>query len=136
MLNYFRFLANEFGLAGRNNLEKAEADEIVDALVDIQNAGYGAMFCKDPEKKDKLLEEFKVKAMTGLTQLESRLKSRGGQYFAGNQLTWADLQLFNILEFLKALLPEPAENFPLLKNLETRVGDLPNIKRWIEERPK
>ena len=122
-------------MAGRNNLEKAEADEIVDALVDLQNSGYGVMFCKDPEKKDELLEEFKVKAKTGLTQLESRLKSRGGQYFAGNQLTWADLQLFNILEAIKVLLPAPAEDYPLLKDLSTRVGDLPNIKKWMETRP-
>ena len=33
-----RFLANEFGLAGRNNTEKAQADEVVDAVVDLQNA--------------------------------------------------------------------------------------------------
>ena len=29
---YSRFLANEFGLAGANNMERAEADEAVDAL--------------------------------------------------------------------------------------------------------
>merc|ERR1719357_1105271 len=33
-----RFLANEFGLAGKNNTEKAQADEVVDAVVDLQNA--------------------------------------------------------------------------------------------------
>ena len=31
----FRFLANEFGLAGKNNAEQAQADEIVDAVNDI-----------------------------------------------------------------------------------------------------
>ena len=123
-------------MAGKNNLEKAEADEIVDALMDIQNAGYGVFFNKDPEQKDQLLEEFKVKANTILTYLESRLKSRGGQYFAGNQLTWADLQLFNILDALKVLIPAPVEDLPLLKDLEARVADIPNVKKWIETRPK
>ena len=33
-----RFLANEFGLAGKTNVEKAQADEVVDAITDLQNA--------------------------------------------------------------------------------------------------
>ena len=31
-----RFLANEFGIAGKNNMEKAEADMVVDTIVDVQ----------------------------------------------------------------------------------------------------
>ena len=34
----FRFLANEFWLAGKTNVEKAQADEVVDAITDLQNA--------------------------------------------------------------------------------------------------
>ena len=34
-LNNPRFLANEFGLGGRNNAESAQADEIVDVVNDI-----------------------------------------------------------------------------------------------------
>ena len=33
-----RFLAKEFGLSGRNNVESAQADEIVDAVSDLQSA--------------------------------------------------------------------------------------------------
>ena len=32
-----KFLAQEFGLAGSNNLEAAKIDEIVDAISDLQN---------------------------------------------------------------------------------------------------
>jgi hypothetical protein len=31
-------LANEYNLAGRTNLEKAQADEIVDTILDVMNA--------------------------------------------------------------------------------------------------
>ena len=33
-----RFLANEFGMAGDTAIEKAQADEVVDAVSDFQNA--------------------------------------------------------------------------------------------------
>ena len=43
-LGVARFLAKEFGLAGRNNLEAAQVDEIVYALQDVLAAGWEAMF--------------------------------------------------------------------------------------------
>ena len=33
-----RFLAHEYGLAGKSNVESAQCDEIVDAVSDLQNA--------------------------------------------------------------------------------------------------
>ena len=36
--SYCRFLATEFGIAGKTNFEKAEVNEIVDAVTDLQNA--------------------------------------------------------------------------------------------------
>ena len=35
-----RFLATEFGLTGRNNIERAKCDGIVDAGIDMANAGF------------------------------------------------------------------------------------------------
>ena len=35
-----RFLAREFGLAGKTNVEAAKADGIVDAGIDLANAGF------------------------------------------------------------------------------------------------
>eukprot|EP00091_Calanus_sinicus_P010326 TRINITY_DN24108_c0_g1_i1.p1 TRINITY_DN24108_c0_g1~~TRINITY_DN24108_c0_g1_i1.p1 ORF type:complete len:119 (-),score=30.35 TRINITY_DN24108_c0_g1_i1:349-705(-) len=40
-VNIARFLAREFGIAGNSNLERAQSDEVVDAITDIQNAIYG-----------------------------------------------------------------------------------------------
>ena len=36
-----------------------------------------------------------------LGRLESRLKERGGQFFAGNKLTWADLHVFAFFDKLR-----------------------------------
>lgn len=47
-----RYLANEFNLAGRNNLEKAQADAIVDTTIDAYNVYFQKVFfVQDPEAK-------------------------------------------------------------------------------------
>ena len=50
----------------------------------------------------------------------------------GNCLTWADIQLF----FFCSENPGHTDNLPKVADLVKRVGDLPNIKKWIENRPK
>ena len=39
-LTIARFLAKEFGLAGKNNLEQAQADMIIDAGNDLSNSKF------------------------------------------------------------------------------------------------
>merc|ERR1711997_1270293 len=56
-----RFLANEYGIAGSSNLVKAQVDEVVDVMNDVQDAMYGTFFEKDEkvkaEKTKKVKEE-------------------------------------------------------------------------------
>ena len=136
----FRFLANEYNLAGRTNLEKAQADEIVDTIVDILDQGGKAMYEKNENEKKAKGVAFIEKTAEVFGKLESRLDGRGGQFFAGNSLTWADLQLFFCIEFVNRTFlqgkSDCAAKFSLLKNLNLRVGNLPNIKNWMENRPK
>ena len=131
-----RFLANEYNLAGRNNLEKAQADEIVDTLMDLMGNIPAIMTCKDDEKKKELLAKLKEKATETFDRLTKRLESRGGQYFAGNGLTWADIFFFTFNEQLNNFCPMHCDGYLLLKNLVERVGALPNIKHWVANRPQ
>ena len=39
-------------------------------------------------------------------KLEARLIERGGQFFVGNNLTWADLHVFAVLDRLRVDNPE------------------------------
>ena len=125
-----RFIAGEVGLAGRNNLESAQADEVSDTISDLFNAMGKAMFSKDPEDMKKCMSET---VPTTLALLEKRLCDRGGQYFAGNALTWADVYMYT----LASGLPDQSclEKCPKLKNLTSRVANIPNIKCWVEKRP-
>merc|ERR1719273_839723 len=106
-----RFLAREFGLMGNNNVQSAQVDEVMDVIQDVIEAG---VICGS--KKD---------------EMEKRLVERGGQFMVGNCLTLADIQLFNFCTDN----PTCCENQPNLTDLVRRVGELPNIKKWVENRP-
>jgi len=128
-----RFLARQFGLAGRNNLEMAQVDEIVDVIQDLLNAWYSLYHAKDTAGQQKHL----VTAVpTGMAQLEKKLESRGGQFMVGNIFSWADLHLFFYVNDMQLMTGKTVDaEFPKIKNLVQRVGNLPNIKAWVSSRP-
>merc|ERR1712012_171069 len=125
-----RFIAREGGLAGNTSLEQAQADEVVDVIQDLINAWVKLYFAKDEAGLKKFGEET---LQTALGQLEKKLESRGGQYFVGNNLTWADTHVFM---YLGDLPKEAYANSPKLVSLYERVGAVPNIKAWVDSRPK
>ena len=131
-----RFLANEYGLAGCDNLARAEADEAVDCMGDLFAAAVPIIEAA-PEAKPALIKKFvgeTVPKIFGL--LEKRLAGRGGQFLAGNALSWADLNLFVLVDTIKAFGVTSIKEYPLLESLCQRVGNLPNIKHWMENRPQ
>lgn len=135
-LFFQRFLANEYNLAGRNNLERAQADEIVDTITDLMNTHIPAiMACKDEESKHPLVMRLRESATEMFDRLAKRLAGRGGQYFAGNALSWADLFFFAFCEILENFL-EKFELEDSLADLRQRVGELPNIESWVRNRPQ
>ena len=125
-----RFLAREVGLAGKTSLEQAQVDEIIDVIQDLLNTYYSFYHAKDEAALKNFAE---VTLITGLGQLEKKLEGRGGKNFVGNALTWADIHVYMYLDSLdKAVL----EKFPLQAALKEMVGNIPNIKAWVESRPK
>merc|ERR1712226_1583212 len=133
-----KYLAEECGLAGTCNLTKAQADEIVLGINGIFESVAKCIFAPEGEKaglKKKLIEET---LPLKLGQLEARLCLRGGQYFAGNALTYADLMVVVLQDNLRSTVIGAGsciEKFPKLCNLYERVIAVPNIKAWRGARP-
>ena len=73
----------------------------------------------------------KVTQLASYIELLSSLIS----YF---QLTWVDIGVYLLLDNLSEYFEFKisADNFPCLAKLHTSVANLPNIKKWIETRPK
>ena len=131
-----RYCAKEFGLAGKTTFEAAQMDEIVDALQDALEKQYNAyLFEKDETKKAELQKAFNDDILpTLLGNLEKRLCARGGEFFVGGVLSWADIVTYN---FCSELPDKTAvEKTPKVCALVAKVGELPNIKAWVASRPK
>lgn len=67
---------------------------------------------------------------------------RGGQVFALTfqlslfQLTVADLYLMSLIGFLGDFCPNTMAKYPDLKEYKEEISAIPEIKKWIEIRPK
>merc|ERR1712226_120178 len=133
-----RYLAKEFGLGGANNLENAQIDEVVDALEDLFSEFAKVIKAQDPaEKEERMKAAVGVAAPNTLARLEKCLAARGGQFFAGNKLSWADLHLTNMMDIMGDLAPNTQllESAPRLASLVERTRSLPNISTWLHTRP-
>ena len=70
-----------------------------------------------------------------MAQLEKKLTARGGQFFVGNSLTFADLHVFYFLAEAEYMCPIVVKQYPNLSGLVDRIAKIPNIKNYIETRP-
>ena len=126
-----RFLAERYGLAGSSDVENAEIAGIADSIQDLDTEIITWMMEKDEarkaELKKKLDEELVPKHMSNL---EKRVTAEGWLY--GSKVTYADL-LFHA--FSSRLPDDVLPKYPGLKALIEKVEALPNIAKWLKERP-
>ena len=133
-----RFLAERFGLAGEGDIQKAEIAAAVDAISDVGTEIMKVHFEKDEAKKDELKKKFFEKLPEKLGNFEEQIKRNaapGGWLFTQN-VTWCDFLLVLTVEWLVKMAPDALKDFPGVSKLVDNVNNLPNIKKWIEERPK
>jgi len=90
--------------------QAALCDEVMDAVEDILSKIVTTFFIADDEEKKKARESL-VNGLIPvyLTRLQSYLEQRGGEYFADNRLTVADLKVF---VFLRSLSSGSIEHIP------------------------
>jgi glutathione S-transferase len=134
-----RYLAKENGLAGANNLESAQCDEIVDFISDMQNAIYTSHYTKDPAGRDAALKEvFEKTVPEGLLKLETYLNGNNGKFFVGNAFTWTELHFQQFMDLVHGMTGnnQILDATPNLKDLNTRICAVPSVAKWIETRPK
>ena len=141
-----RYCARRFGLAGKDELEGAMADQAVDQVSDFLAELVKVMMEPEEAKKAEMGKQLKVEKLPAfLMSMEKLLKAQGGKYFAGSSLTWADIVVYQFVSSMK--VPRPTSQPKALiedsdltgcqavSALVAMVGALPNIKKWEQTRP-
>lgn len=134
-----RFLAKQFGLAGKDNLEQAKVDAIVDTSIDLAMKFIAIHFQSDENKKAEEMKTFLADELPKhLTNLEilAKLYSSGGHFFVGNHLTWADLEVYDMIGHLYEKNPDILQAFPWLQKHRHEVENQPNIAEYLKNRPE
>ena len=132
-----RYLGEEFGLAGANSFENSELAGLAGAINDLFEDLVQVYFEKNEEKKANMRKKYMEQTVPfALGKFEALCAANDGGYLWGNKLTWADLAFFCWTEFMTPAVPTLFDSFPSLKKLKETVETLPNIAKWLEERPK
>uniref|UniRef100_A0A158R4S3 Glutathione S-transferase 1 n=1 Tax=Syphacia muris TaxID=451379 RepID=A0A158R4S3_9BILA len=133
-----KYLAKTFGLNGKTDWESAKIDELIQSMEDLHNKLSPWFTEQDGVKKVEIFTRlFEEEITPFLKRCEQFLIKNGTGYFVGDQLTLADLALYDILSYFdEKLMPGHLHKYPKLAEFIEQVGNLPNIKAWVQMRPK
>ena len=130
-------MAKQFNLAGQNDFEMAEADMYGEQVNDLLTKVIDAHFETDESKKAELTQRLQTEVVPNNFKLfEDRLARTNSGYLIGTGLTWADLHLVNVIDWLVEKRDASLENFPLLKKHSQTVKSQPGIAAWLAKRPE
>ncbi|KHN81972.1 Glutathione S-transferase 1 [Toxocara canis] len=135
-----RYLARRFGLAGMSLMEEALVDSVAEAHKEFLEASlpyFRVLLGVDKGHKDDVYRNMIVPARDKyLPYLERFLAKSESRYLVGKTVTWADFVVSESLATWEELAPGFLDGQPKLKKYTRLVRELPNIAKWIDERPK
>uniref|UniRef100_F1L9T7 Glutathione S-transferase 1 n=1 Tax=Ascaris suum TaxID=6253 RepID=F1L9T7_ASCSU len=133
-----KFLARMFGLNGGDDWEAAKIDELILGLEDLFQKIVPWFKEQDEAKKIEIFKKlFDDEVTPFFRRYEQFLEKNGTGFFVGHDLSLADLAVFNMLSFFDSkLMPGHLKKYPHLDKFVHKIGELPNIKEWIEKRPR
>jgi prostaglandin-H2 D-isomerase / glutathione transferase len=135
-----RYVGKLSGLYPKDDWQAFRCDELMDAAEDIGTQIAQTINLSDDAKK-KAREELAAGPLTRyLEQFQARLKAGGGEYFAEQRLTVADLKLFMLMRWLRSgTLDHIPKDFvervaPQLGKHFERVANHPKIAEYYQRR--
>ena len=135
--NFYRFLANKFGIVSDDAVENAVAETITENVRDIKQKYWEARAGKTGDELNEAIKKFLVEELPKWAlKLERTVGDNG--HAVGNKLTLADLHVFNLVaDSLHNNKEEQEAAFaptPKLRNIAAHVHEL--VKEWLAVRPE
>ncbi|KAG8311130.1 hypothetical protein J6590_049684 [Homalodisca vitripennis] len=133
-----RYLGKKAGLAGKDDWENVQIDIMADTIVDMRLPISTFLMERDADKKNTLKEAYlKDTASFYLKKLDAIVKENAG-YLANKKLSWADFVFTALMDFVSIAcgVPDITADYPNLLALRKKILSLPQIKKWVEKRPK
>nr|KAG5698212.1 hypothetical protein BaRGS_030575 [Batillaria attramentaria] len=130
------FLAREFGLYGKTNLDGLRIDEVHGLWEDQMPNIFKYRWIKDETKKAECLKKALEEDLPKYFGIyENMLKDNGGSgYLVGNSVSLGDLYLYDLQDNLLQLKKDALKDYPLMQKLRQNVESQPLIKAYLARR--
>ncbi|CAF0937015.1 unnamed protein product [Adineta ricciae] len=132
-----RYVARQFKLAGKDDLESFKCDIVVDTIQEINEAYYERWFhIKDEKRRDEEQAKFKTDLLPKkLAGLETLMKTYGnGTWAVGSHVTWADLLVYDSIQNILRIDAKVLDEHEVLKKNREAVEKLPKIAEYLANR--
>ncbi|XP_023313071.1 glutathione S-transferase-like isoform X2 [Anoplophora glabripennis] len=132
-----RYVAKQVNLVGKDDWEDLEIDATVDTITDLRlKLAQYSYETDEKAKKEKEKSILNDALPFYLEKLDAQAEKNNG-YLVGGRLTWVDLLFTASLDFINFMAKKDIiANSPNLQKVKQNVVKIPNIKAWLEKRPK
>nr|CAD2163744.1 unnamed protein product [Meloidogyne enterolobii] len=132
------YLSNKFGLAGKDEWEKAKIIEIFDFYKDVYNETAPYIYAKAGFREgdvDKLRKEVFLPAAERVFPLFVKLLAESGSgFFVKSGLTYVDFVLAEYFELVRLFEPEIVGKYKELTAFIDKVHSVPKLKTYFSTR--
>ncbi|XP_051853112.1 glutathione S-transferase-like [Antechinus flavipes] len=127
-----RYIAAKYNLYGKDLKEQVLIDMYVEGMRDLYDIIMFLPLSLPEEKEENISYIVKKATDRFLPVYEKVLKDHGKNYLVGNQLSWADIHLFELILMIEECKSDVLLTFPKLQEFKTRVSKLPRIQKFLQ----
>jgi len=136
-----RYVAQEFGLAGKDRYEQALVDSVADAVNDLLGDVVEVTFEDDARRKKERIRRFHDRSLPETAAFLEKFidqYGRGSGYSVGDTLTYGDLAIYNTLD--QIVLAGVAgwkdfEKYPRIHGIVRQIEQTPRFAQYLQIRP-